>query len=42
MCANDDTVSDALDRTCTGWYNDNTDSCGLQDDADFVASNACC
>ena len=40
-CVDDDSVTDAYGDDCI-WYSENTESCGAYDDADFIATIACC
>ena len=41
-CANDDTLTDSYDDTCSEWYDANPDTCGQYDSDTFIATDNCC
>jgi len=41
-CANDDSVTDSYDDTCSEWYDSNPDTCGMYDTDTFSAWDSCC
>jgi hypothetical protein len=41
-CANDDTIGDSYDDTCSSYYDAAPEQCGNYDTDDFVAADLCC